>query len=106
MKDTEEIKGMKRQADALREIISMQREELDTLRKGVAELSQGMDSVLAALAERYGEAETEQGEVLGWRLLCPMEIVTKAMMEHTKVQCRRDEESHMYVIGVVRGQSD
>lgn len=104
MRNIDRIKGMERQAAAMRETIRRQRQELEALRKGVAEVSRAADSVLAALAERYGEAEQEEGKTLGWRLLCPIDSVAQAL-EHMEVRCRRDEEQGMYIIGAVHRQS-
>lgn len=95
---------MERQAAAMRETIRRQRQELEALRKGVAEVSRAADSILAALAERYGEAEQEEGKTLGWRLLCPIDSVAQAL-EHMEVRCRRDEKQGMYIIGAVHRQS-
>lgn len=104
MRNIDRIKGMERQAAAMRETIRRQRQELEALRKGVAEVSRAADSVLAALAERYGEAEQEEGKTLGWRLLCPIDSVAQAL-EHMEVRCRRDEKQGMYIIGAVHRQS-
>lgn len=59
-----------------------------------------MDSYLAALAARYGEAEYEGDEIIGYRFECPVDDFEAALKQH-QVKFRKDEGRGVYVIGVL-----
>lgn len=101
MKNVDRIRGLKAQNTKLHEMCSEQRECIRTLREATRELSFAMDSILAALAVRYADPEREGGEVLGYRFQFPASAFAEAL-ETYEVMSRKDEESGMVVIGVMR----
>lgn len=100
MRNVDRIRGLQAQNAKLHEICGKQRELITGLQEANRELSFAMDSILAALAERYGDAEREGEEILGYRLQFPASAFRTALGAY-EVKSRKDEESGMYVIGVI-----
>lgn len=100
MKNADSLNGLRAQNEQLREMCSKQRERIGMLEGANRELSFAMDGILAALAERYGEAERDGEEVLGYRFQFPVGAF-KTAVETYEVRSRKDEDSGMYVIGVI-----
>lgn len=99
--DAEKLEGLQRQNDALRSTCTRQREELQALCQANRELSCLMDNILIAIAVRYGQARTQGGEVLGYRLTIPREHLLDGAKSY-EVKARKDEKAGEFVIGVVR----
>lgn len=100
MRNVDRIRGLQAQNTKLHEICSKQRELIGGLQEANRELSFAMDSILAALAERYGDPEREGEELLGYRFQFPVSAF-KTALEAYEVKSRKDEDGGMYVIGVI-----
>lgn len=104
MRNVDRIKGLQAQSTKMHEICSKQRERIEQLEGANRELSFAVDSILAALAQRYGEPEREGEEVLGYRFRFPVQAFKTALRDY-EVKSRKDEETGMYVIGVIPRQA-
>lgn len=94
------INGLQAQNTKLHEICTQQREAITKLSGQNRELSIAVDSILAAVAEQYGEKVQEDGENIGYRIKLPIECVAKALSKY-EVKSRKDDMTQEYVIGVV-----
>lgn len=95
-----QIRTLKNQNEHLMGVCAKQRDAITALKQEVEAYRLTMDSYLAALAARYGEAEYEGDEIIGYRFECPVDDFKAALKQH-QVKFRKDEGRAMYVIGVL-----
>lgn len=94
------INGLQAQNAKLHEICTQQREAITELSGQNRELSIAVDSIMAAVAKKYGEKVQEDGVTIGYRIKIPVEFVADALKKF-EVKSRKDDMTQEYVIGVV-----
>ena len=97
-RDAEKIRGLQNQNTKLHEICTRQREAIQQLLGQNRELNFAVDSILAAIAVKYGEQRMEDGVVLGYRLSFPAADFAKALKRY---EVHSNKEQAEYVIAVV-----
>lgn len=105
-RNVDKIKRLEHELGRYRKKVADQAKETEKLRRQVADADAGsrelhfaVDSMMAALAERYGEREQDGEEVIGYRFEYSMEAFAEALKTY-KVSFRVDNMRRMYVIGV------
>jgi len=109
MRNVDKIKNLEYELGRYRKKVADQETEIKALKddlatadKGMDELRQAMDAILAQVGVAAGKEikDEESGELLGWRITIP-QVPVSATLEKYEVRATLDRRAKEYTIGVL-----